>query len=186
MDKRYFSKKYPALLLLVSALLPLLVALFPSSGASQVTAEKRVPEPAALAENAEVAAALEEVLASMNIAPFTYQTEGRPDPFKPFISQRAAQEAAEISPEELTGMRQFEPGQLTLVAIIFAEDNPMAMVEDSSHKGYIVRKGTRIGRSGIISEIQPNQVIIKQLSYSMTRERKYNTVEMTLRKEGEK
>jgi len=59
-------------------------------------------------------------------------------------------------------------------------------VEDSSHKGYIVRKGTKIGRSGIISDIEPNRVIIKQLSYSMAREKKYNTVEMTLRKEGEK
>lgn len=133
-----------------------------------------------------VAKALKELLASMKMKPFSYQVEDRADPFEPFISQRVLQEVAETKPEELTGMRQFEPGQLTLVAIMFTGSSPMAMVEDSSHKGYIVRKGTKVGKSGIISKILPNQVIIKQLSYSMTQKKKYNTVEMTLRKEGEK
>lgn len=186
MDKQNFFKKGPRRTRTVLVLISLLGILIPSSVASQVTGGNRVPEAAELAESAEVAKALEELLASMNIEAFTYQVEGRPDPFKPFISQKVVREAAEVTPEELTGMRQFEPGQLTLVAIIFTEDNPMAMVEDSSHKGYIVRKGTKIGRSGIISDIEPNRVVIKQLSYSMSRERKYNTVEMTLRKEGEK
>lgn len=133
-----------------------------------------------------VAEALKELLASMKMKPFSYQAEDRADPFMPFISEKVLQEVAETKTEELTGMRQFEPGQLTLVAIILTESSPMAMVEDSSHKGYIVRKGTKIGKSGIISNILPNQVVIKQLSYSMTQKKKYNTLEMTLRKEGEK
>ena len=124
----------------------------------------------------------------MQIAAFTYETAGRPDPFTPFISDKIIQplEANVQQQEKLTGMRQFEPGQLSLVAVMFTESNPMAMVEDSSHKGYIIRRGTKIGKSGIVSDILPNQVIIKQLSYSMAREKKYKTVEMTLRKEGEK
>jgi len=134
-------------------------------------------------EDERVREALKDLLASMDLKPFTYQTEGRPDPFLSFISVKVAQEA-ETSSETLTGMRQFEPGQLTLVSIIFTEGNAMAMVEDSSHKGYIVRKGTKIGRSGIISNISPNQVIIKQLSYSTSTRKSYKTVEMTLRKEG--
>ncbi|MCK4837173.1 MAG: pilus assembly protein PilP [Desulfobulbaceae bacterium] len=141
---------------------------------------------AAIAENLKVNEALKDLIDSMELKPFTYQTEGRTDPFLPFISQKVMQEVAETKPEILTGMRQFEPGQLTLVSIIFSGNSAMAMVEDSSHKGYIVRKGTKIGRSGIISNILPNQVIIKQLSYSMAKQKKYKTVEMTLRKEGEK
>jgi type IV pilus assembly protein PilP len=138
-------------------------------------------------ERIKVAKALEELLESMKTADFTYQTEGRSDPFEPFISEKIMQEAAETStPEKLTGMRQFEPGQLSLVAIMFTESNPMAMVEDSSHKGYIIRRGTKIGKSGVVSDILPNIVIIKQLSYSMTKEKKYKTVELSLRKEGEK
>ncbi|MFO7605222.1 MAG: pilus assembly protein PilP [Desulfurivibrionaceae bacterium] len=186
MDKQNFFKLKGGYKRVVPSLLALFILLPTSLGWTQVAPESKVPDPVSLAESTEVAEALKELLASMNIEPFTYQAEGRPDPFKPFISKREVQEAVEVTPEELTGMRQFEPGQLTLVAIIYTEENPLAMVEDSSHKGYIVREGTKIGRSGVISDIQPNQVIIKQLSYSMSRERKYNTVEMTLRKEGEK
>ncbi len=158
----------------------------PTISSAQITTANKGETKAAIEESLKVAEALKELIASMKLVPFTYQTEGRTDPFLPFISQKVMQEVAETKPEVLTGMRQFEPGQLTLVSIIFSGNSPMAMVEDSSHKGYIVRKGTKIGKSGIISNILPNQVIIKQLSYSMSREKKYKTVEMTLRKEGEK
>ena len=148
----------------------------------------RATEEENLENNVQVAKALEELLASMKKEDFVYQVEERPDPFMPFISEKIVQpiDAEEEETEKLTGMRQFEPGQLNLVAILFTESNPMAMVEDSSHKGYVIRRGTKIGKSGIVSDILPNQVIIKQLSYSMTKERKYKTVEMILRKEGEK
>ncbi len=154
---------------------------------AQETANNSSDNPAS-AENVKVAKALEELLASMKTENFVYQVEKRPDPFMPFITEKVIQptEPEANETEQLTGMRQFEPGQLTLVAIVFTENNPMAMVEDSSHKGYMIRRGTRIGKSGVVSDILPNEVIIKQLSYSMTKERKYKTVEMILRKEGEK
>ena len=138
--------------------------------------------------DAQVAKALEDLLASMKMEDFVYQVEDRPDPFMPFISEKVVQPTEpEIEDnEKLTGMRQFEPGQLNLVAILFTQGTPLAMVEDSSHKGYLIKRGTKIGKSGIVSDILPNEVIIKQLSYSMTKERKYKTVEMILRKEGEK
>jgi type IV pilus assembly protein PilP len=139
-------------------------------------------------ENTRVAKALEELLESMKMGDFEYQVEERPDPFMPFISEKVVQSADSESEfgERLTGMRQFEPGQLSLTAIIFTETNPIAMVEDSSHRGYVIRRGTKIGKFGIVADILPNSVIIKQLSYSMSQDQKYTTVEMILRKEGEK
>jgi type IV pilus assembly protein PilP len=139
-------------------------------------------------ENTKVATALEALLKSMNMGDFVYQVEERPDPFMPFISEKIVQSTDSDSEngEKLTGMRQLEPGQLSLAAILFTEVNPMAMVEDSSHKGYVIRRGTRIGKFGIVTDILPNAVIIKQLSYSMNQEKKYTTMEMILRKEGEK
>ena len=169
-----------------ATIVSLFVIAMPTISNAQITTANKGETEAAIEENLKVTEALKELIASMKLKPFTYQTEGRTDPFLPFISEKVMQEVAETKPEKLTGMRQFEPGQLTLVSIIFTGNSPMAMVEDSSHKGYIVRKGTKIGRSGIISDILPNQVIIKQLSYSMAREKKYKTVEMILRKEGEK
>lgn len=116
---------------------------------------------------------------------FVYKREGRPDPFFPFLTKELMQAEVEAK-EELTGMRKFEPGQLTLVAIVFSEDGPLAMVQDSAGKGYVLRKGTQIGRSGEVVDIASNLVIIKQLTYSLTREKRYKTVEMVLKKEGEK
>jgi len=173
---------YPMMLLLILGIPPVKAqAIPPLTGSNNKIDES--PE-----NNAQVTKALEQLLASMNIEKFVYQVENRPDPFMPFISEKVIQPADSDleDTEKLTGMRQFEPGQLSLVAILFTEDNPMAMVEDSSHKGYVIRRGTKIGKSGIVSDILPNEVIIKQLSYSMTKERKYKTVEMILRKEGEK
>jgi hypothetical protein len=115
---------------------------------------------------------------------FVYQREGRPDPFTPFIPEKLIQ--IDVGDEELTGMRRYEPGQLTLVSIIMTEKEPVAMVQDSVGKGYIIRKGNRIGRSGIITDIVPNQVIIQQQMLTPTGEKRSQTVEMFLRKEGEK
>jgi type IV pilus assembly protein PilP len=73
--------------------------------------------------------------------PYSYQTEGRPDPFRPFITARATAPAGmnpdEIVDEEteLTGMQLFEPGQLTLVGVLTSASGPVAMVEDQTKKG---------------------------------------------------
>lgn len=176
------------LILAMLALLPLAlpVQTIAAPAAPDENEEAVADEAGSVEENLKVAKALEELLESMKIEAFNYETEGRPDPFTPFISEKVIQQVEVEEQETLTGMRQFEPGQLTLVAIMFTESNPMAMVEDSSHKGYIIKRGTKIGKSGIVSDILPNQVVIKQLSYSMAREKKYRTVEMILRKEGEK
>jgi hypothetical protein len=113
-----------------------------------------------------------------------YQREGRPDPFSPFISEQLMH--VEVPQEELTGMRKFEPGQLTLVSVVFTENGSLAMVEDSVGRGYILREGTKIGRSGVVAQIIPNEVIIKQQMLTATGDQRTQTVEMVLRKEGER
>lgn len=120
-----------------------------------------------------------------NNSSFTYEREGRPDPFLPFITKELLEAEAEAK-TKLRGMQLFEPGQLSLVAIVFSDDGPLAMVQDSAGKGYVLRKGTRIGRSGEVVNIASNVVTIKQLSYSLTDEKRYKMIEMVLKKEGEK
>ena len=116
---------------------------------------------------------------------FVYKREGRPDPFMPFISEQVVQTEMVFEEEELTGMRQYEPGQLTLVALVFAEDGPLAMVQDSVGMGYVLREGTKIGRSGIVDLISSNMVIIKESFQTTSGKTRYNTVQMVLKKEGE-
>ena len=117
---------------------------------------------------------------------FIYKIEGRSDPFVPFISDAIVETEIKIAEEELTGMRKFEPGQLTLVAIVAGEKSSFAMVQDAAGKGYVLRKGTKIGRTGEVVDIIPNKVIIQQQSYTATQRKRVKTVEMVLKKEGEK
>lgn len=116
---------------------------------------------------------------------FIYQRGNRSDPFVPFISERTTTQQIETE-ELLTGMRLFEPGQLNLVAISFGGNNPIALVQDSTGKGYILKEGIAIGRKGVITSIMANSVIIEESFLTSSGEKKTRSIKMVLRKEGEK
>lgn len=120
---------------------------------------------------------------------FSYQLEGRPDPFEPFIRPKVATTAEpdEIIEEDkiLTGMQLFEPGQLTLVAVMSAQGDKMAMVEDVTGKGYVIKEGVLIGRRGIVSRINEDQVIITEKARTRAGKEIVSTVVMRLNKEGD-
>ncbi len=115
---------------------------------------------------------------------FVYKREGRTDPFVPFVQERVV--AKEMPIEELTGMRKFEPGQLSVVAIVSGPKDRFAMVQDSNNQGYIIRKGVLMGRTGVVEKIEPNKVIVKNYTYNLAGDKIYKTVEMVLKQEGEK
>jgi len=115
---------------------------------------------------------------------FVYKREGRNDPFVPFVQERVV--ATEAPIEELRGMRKFEPGQLTVVAIVMSPTEKLAMVQDSNNQGYIIREGNLLGRTGVVEEIVPNKVIVKNYTYNLAGDKIYKTVEMVLKQEGEK
>ncbi len=116
---------------------------------------------------------------------FVYVREGRHDPFMP-MEQIIIDQGGAGEEEVLTGMRRFEPGQLRLVAIVRREDNRyVAMVEDSTGKGYLLHPGMKIGRAGVIEKIAPNLVVVKQTSYTMAGDLRYNEVEMVMKTQGE-
>ena len=81
-------------------------------------------------------------------------------------------------------MQIFEPGQLTLVAIMFSPDKNVAMVEDVSGKGYLINEGLPIGRYGVVSQISMNQVNITE-TRSVAGKEVVTPVIMRLKKEGD-
>ena len=119
---------------------------------------------------------------------FTYRLEGRPDPFLPFLTDKAQTNADEIveANEKLTGMQLFEPGQLTLVALVRTDDQKFAMVQDVTGKGYIIEEGTKIGQRGVVTAIVPNKVVIEESATTRSGKKLMNTIEMVLRKEEKK
>lgn len=152
--------------------------LIPSGAAFSAEGEQTEAAPAEPKENPPILDELD-ILGKENDG-FAYKTDGRIDPFMPF--EQVVYTGAE---EELTGMRKFEPGQLSLVAIVLDNGNNFAMVEDSSGKGYVIRKGIKIGRTGEVEDIAVNKVVIREFVHTVTGEKQIKTVEMLLRKEGE-
>ena len=133
----------------------------------------------------ETAQALEKFLSSGRADNFEYKRKDRPDPFFPFLTQEIMR-AKQKEREKLTGMQLYEPGQLILVAIVFAKKGAVAMVQDSAGTGYILRKGTKIGAHGQVINIVTNKVIIKEQREPLTKQKQSRTIEMILKKEGEK
>jgi len=123
---------------------------------------------------------------------YSYVVEGRTDPFKPFISIKATMAAGrdpnEIIDEntELTGMQLFEPGQLTLVGVLMSGAGELALVEDQTKKGYMLKRGNLIGRRGIVTQIDKQQVVITETARTRAGKEISSTVIMRLKKEGDK
>lgn len=120
---------------------------------------------------------------------FSYQYENRKDPFMPFIRENATATAADEivdDGEPLTGMQLFEPGQLTLVGLLGKRGEYYAVVEDSTGKGYILTKGMKIGRRGVISDIGPNEVLIEETAITRDGKKIVTPLSLVLKKEGEK
>jgi Tfp pilus assembly protein PilP len=122
---------------------------------------------------------------------YSYITEGRPDPFKPFISEKATVPAG-VDPNEivddgveLTGMQLFEPGQLTLVGVLLSSSGEMALVEDQARKGYVLKPGMPIGKRGVVTQIETDQVVITETARTRAGEEVKTTVVMRLNKEGD-
>ena len=83
-------------------------------------------------------------------------------------------------------MQLFEPGQLTLVGVLSSERGPVAMVEDQTKKGYLIKLGTPIGRRGVVAQIEQEQVVIMESARTRAGKEITSTVIMRMNKEGDK
>jgi len=121
---------------------------------------------------------------------FQYTTEGRHDPFIPFLKVKSIHddELVDDDGENLTGLRRFEPRQLTLVAILTSNGEQIAMAQDGAGIGYTLREGMKIGRRGVIERISDGAVQIRESA--KTRAGKEIVQAITMRfnkdKDGEK
>lgn len=163
----------------------LILALSPNLGNGVVMATETAPgqEQKIAAAGKKQKKTLDEVLQKN----FAYRRENRADPFLPFLTEQTGPTVSAPSEDApLSGMQLFEPGQLTLVAIMFAEQEAIAMVEDSTGMGHVIRVKDKIGRRGEIKAIVPNTVVVEEWAISPSGSKRFTTNEMVLRKEGDK
>jgi type IV pilus assembly protein PilP len=98
-----------------------------------------------------------------------YNPEGKLNPFEPLFTKERVTLAVgkkKIKKRKpLTPLERVNLSQLTLVGIIQAPSSNRALVQESSGKGYVVKKGTYIGtNSGKIVQILKDRIIIEEES----------------------
>jgi type IV pilus assembly protein PilP len=95
-------------------------------------------------------------------APYVYNPVGKRDPFRSPDAEPATQ-AALASATCTEPLCRFDVDQLTLVAVVTGDANPLAMVQDPAGRGYFVRRNTRVGRQGgKVTQIMSDAVVITE------------------------
>jgi len=105
------------------------------------------------------------------VVTFSYNPQGKPNPFQPLVVERppatASVKKVEAAKKEVEGpgtpLERLELAELKLVAVVWDIPKPRAMVEDKGGKGYILSVGTRIGKhQGQVSKITPEGVVVRE------------------------
>lgn len=105
-------------------------------------AAKAAPKAAAMASAADAGT----IAATAQGYVYTYNPMAKRDPFRSPVAELAAK--AEASGACSEPLCQWDLDQLKLVAVVTGEANPLAMVEDPGTRGYVVRRGSRVGKQG--------------------------------------
>jgi len=116
--------------------------------------------------------------AALHEVAFTYDPTGKRDPFLPFDFTPKGSDNANKTPLE-----QYDLAQLKLTAVLGGGAGDVtATVENAAGKGFIVKKGMKIGiNSGEVVDIQPDRLVIVETATDFTGQKKTKTVELRLR-----
>lgn len=81
---------------------------------------------------------------------YMYNPVGKRDPFRGLFMETGGARSEESSAPEVCSdpLCRFDLGDLTVVAVVSGDANPLAMVEDKTGVGHLVRRNTKIGRQG--------------------------------------
>jgi type IV pilus assembly protein PilP len=95
-----------------------------------------------------------------------YNPKGKVDPFEPLFREKptlAFKKGKRKKRTPRTPLEKIDISQLKLVAIILAASGNRALVEESSGKGYVIKKGTYMGtNSGKVVKIEKSKVIVAE------------------------
>jgi Tfp pilus assembly protein PilP len=112
---------------------------------------------------------------------YTYDAEGRRDPFQPYRVDTSVTAAPGGGPLE-----QFELEQLAVVALVWNGNRARAMVADPSGTTYTIGVGSRMGKNaGRVIHIGDNLVLVKETYVDYAGEESTKDVELRIRRSQE-
>ena len=113
---------------------------------------------------------------------YSYNPMGKRDPFRsPVAEVQLTERGGGVCNEPLC---QWDLDQLSLVAVVTGDANPIAMVQDPQTRGYIIRRGTKMGKQGgQVTQILRDSVTVTEYFQSPDGKRNPNPVQMHLKSE---
>lgn len=122
------------------------------------------PAPAAIARGAQAAKAAPPPSSAATVAgpAYVYNPIGKRDPFRsPDLDLARSSSVNNAACNE--PLCKFDLDQLTLVAVVSGDSDPVAMVQDPQGRGYILHRNTRMGRQGgKVTQILRDSVIVTE------------------------
>lgn len=92
------------------------------------------------------------------VTEYNYDPIGKRDPFRSLVV-----EELQNRPKPKTPLQQYDLDQLKIVGIIWGISNPKAMVQTPDGKGFVVSKGTPIGKGrGKVTRITQKEVVVSE------------------------
>jgi type IV pilus assembly protein PilP len=118
-------------------------------------------------------AAVDAGVGIVSTVPYLYNPVAKRDPFRNLLDEPRSgglEKQEGVCGEPLC---QFDLDQLTLVAVVSGDANPVGMLEDPGKIGHLVRRNTRVGKQGgKVTQIQRDCVIVTE--YFQTPDGKVN------------
>jgi len=139
-------------------------AIRPRSDISEI---KQPPNDDNAAPSDKLIAATSNVTPKMRLAaiPGAYDVTGKIDPFEPLVRENPVLVKKKKDKKRIprTPLERIDLSQLKLVGIILASSGNRALIEESSGKGYVIKKGTYIGlNSGKVVKIIKEKVVVEE------------------------
>ena len=139
-------------------------AVRPRSDISEIkqpsTGESTAPSNKLIAATSNVAPKMESTT-----IPKAYEAKDKIDPFEPLVKEKPEIVKKKKNKKRIpqTPLERIDLSQLKLVGIIMASSGNRALVEESSGKGYVIKKGTYIGiNSGKVVNIKKEKVVVEE------------------------
>jgi type IV pilus assembly protein PilP len=138
----------------------------PRSDISELAPAPR-PSPSAPKEDTGQSSSQNPLLASADNGKPLYNPAGKIDPFEPLFKDKPSPKKEMKSKRKRrvprTPLERIDISQLKLVGIILAASGNRALVEESTGKGYVIKKGTYIGtNAGKVTAIEKDAVIVEE------------------------
>ena len=111
---------------------------------------------------------------------FSYDPNGRRDPFRSYEWEYMKRELADAS--EVGPLEQFDLAQLSLVGIVWNVGRARALVQDPSGMSYVIAQGARMGKNeGLVLRIDDNLVVVRERYVDLYGNESTQDVEMRIR-----